>query len=415
MATRKFRKSKPRKTARRHRHSTAGKIYPLLDVRSNKDLNRLEEVLKSGEWTLFMAWAKWCPHCHTMMPHFDAAAKSPNRSVQAVKVEETMLPAVNQMINNKINKSAKPLNVEGYPSIILIDKKGNKVTDIEPVRNTKVMTQVMNNVGPLAKEAGLNNAADPTIVAENLKNSLKNINSMNVNKNNAANAANMIAAPSLNMNKKPNNVNTNANKNNNKKKLLANIGVANEGLVSGESPMNIDIGEDELKGSIASENTPKNNIKLNSVNNLSKTGNNVKTFKESLAESTAPSPINTTPSISGNNNNSKKIVPPPESIKQMSQEAEEATSLVAPLSPPSISGDLDQSENMESISNSLTPEQKVSGGGRGGSLYSAMARTTYTLAPAAALLATAAMVMKRKHRKSHKRSKKSRKTLRRRR
>ena len=178
MATRKFRKSKPRKTARRHRHSTAGKIYPLLDVRSNKDLNRLEEVLKSGEWTLFMAWAKWCPHCHTMMPHFDAAAKSPNRSIQAVKVEETMLPAVNQMINNKINKSAKPLNVEGYPSIILIDKQGNKVTDIEPVRNTKVMTQVMNNVGPLAKEAGLNNAS-PTAVVENLKNNLKNINCLN--------------------------------------------------------------------------------------------------------------------------------------------------------------------------------------------------------------------------------------------
>ena len=81
---------------------------------------------------------------------------------------------------------------------------------------------------------------------------------------------------------------------------------------------------------------------------------------------------------------------------------------------------LKTSENVESISNSLTPEQKISGGGRanGGSLYSAMARTTYTLAPAAALLATAAMVMKgkkRSNRKSHKRSKKNRKTLRRRR
>ena len=409
MATRKFRKSKPRKTARRRRYSTAGKIYPLLDVRSYKDLNRLEEIFTSGELILFMAWAKWCPHCHTMMPHFDTAAKSPNRSIQAVKVEEAMLPAVNQMINNKINKSAKPLNVEGYPSIILVDKKGNKVTDIEPVRNTKVMTQVMNNVGPLANEAGLNNGSnDPTIIAENLKNSLKNLNSSaSVNNNNAANAANMIAPPSLNANK-------NANKNK-KKNLLANIGVANEGLVSGvESPMNIDIGEDELKGSIASENTPKNSIKLNSVKTLSNTGKNIKTFKESLAESTAPSPINTTPSISGNNN-SKKIVPPPESIKQMSQEAEEATSLVAPLTPPSISSDLDQAQDMESISNSLTPEQKVSGGGRGGSLYSAMARTTYTLAPAAALLATAAMVMRGRRRgKSHKRSKKSRRTTRRR-
>jgi hypothetical protein len=66
-----------------------------------------------------------------------------------------------------------------------------------------------------------------------------------------------------------------------------------------------------------------------------------------------------------------------------------------------------------SISNSLTAEQKVSGGGRGGShggsLYASLARTTYTLAPAAALLATAAMVMKGKKRHTLKRSKKAHK------
>lgn len=427
MATRKFRKSKPRKTARRHRHSTAGKIYPLLDVRSNQDLKLFKQIIQNGELTMFVAWAKWCPHCHTFMPHLEAAAKSPNRSIQAVKVEEQMLPAVNKVLTTEINKSAKPLNVEGYPSIILIDKKGNKVTDMEPIRNTETMTKVMENAGPLAAAAGINKTGNNSAAGQNLKNSLKNINSApSINKNNAANTANMIGnIPSLN---KPNNMNKNVNKNNknnNKNKkanLLANIGVTNEGLVSGvegSTMKNIDIGEDELKGSIASLNAPKNNIKLNSVpvNNLSNTGNNVKTVKESLAESTAPSPINTTPSISGNNsNNSKKIVPPAASIKQMSQEAEEATSLVAPLSPPSITGDLDQTEDMESISNSLTPEQKVSGGARrGGSLYSAMARTTYTLAPAAALLATAAMVMKGKHRKSRKHSKKSRRTHRRRR
>jgi thiol-disulfide isomerase/thioredoxin len=374
-----------------------------LDVRSEKDLNSLEEIFTSGELILFMAWAKWCSHCHTMMPHFDAAAKSPNRSVQAVKVEEQMLPAVNQMINNKINKSAKPLNVEGYPSIILIDKQGNKVTDIEPVRDTAVMKKVMENTAPLAKEAGL--TANTPGAAENLKTSIKNLNAKppSINTNNAANAANMIASPKNNTNKKPN--------------ILANIGMPNEGLVSGtESSMNstfknIDVGEDELKGSILANAKPKNSVAVRLSNSGSK---NTNTKKESLVAATAPSPINTTPSISAPNN-SKKITPPPESIKQMSQEAEEATSLIAPLSPPSIGEDLEQNQEMESISNTLTPEQKLSGGRRGGSLFSAMARTTYTLAPAAALLATAAMVMKKgKHRKSHKHSKKSRKITRRR-
>ena len=82
-------------------------------------------------------------------------------------------------------------------------------------------------------------------------------------------------------------------------------------------------------------------------------------------------------------------------------------------------------EESESISNKLTAEQKVSGGGYnrkdGGSLYSAMARTTYLLAPAAGLLATAAMVMKGKKRSklskrnSSKKNRKTNKTHRRRR
>ena len=76
-------------------------------------------------------------------------------------------------------------------------------------------------------------------------------------------------------------------------------------------------------------------------------------------------------------------------MKKLSQEAEDITSMASPLTPPNTTNDMENS-----ISNSLTAEQKVSGGGRGGSLYASLARTSYTLAPAAALLATAAMVMK---------------------
>ena len=410
MATRKFRKSRPRKTVRRRRYSTAGKILPPLDVRSNKHLKDFEKRIKHGDLTIILVWAPWCPHCHTMMPHFDAAAKSPNRSIQAVKVEEKMLPAVNQVLTSNINKSAKPLNVEGYPSIIVVDKQGNKVTDIEPVRDTKSMTNLMENAGPLAEQARLNKPnQSTTAVANSIKNSLKTSTNMNVNTNNMANAAELLG-----------NIPTNKNK---PKNILANIGMEEEGLVSGQvqnmninspknSPKNIDIGEDELKGSIASEPNKNKNIRLNSIpaNKLGNTGESPKKNSiEPPAESIAPSPLNTF------NAEKNKSTAPPSSLKKLSQEAEEITSLNAPISPPSALEDMETSENVESISNSLTPEQKISGGARGGSLYSAMARTTYTLAPAAALLATAAMVMKGKHRKSRKRSKKSRKTQRRRR
>jgi hypothetical protein len=340
-----------------------------------------------------------------MMPHFDAAAKSPNRSIQAVKVEETMLPAVNQVLTTNINKQAKPLNVEGYPSIIVVDKKGNKVTDIEPVRNTKSMTNLMENAGPLAVEAGLNKPTENTqAVATSIKNSLKS-NAMNINANNMENVAALTG--NVKNNSKP-------------KNILANLGIEEKGLVSGEpqnmninSPKNIDVGEEELKGSIASEPNKNKNIKLNSIptNKLGNAGQNSKKASiEPPQEAIAPSPLNTF--NEAKNQPSSQL---PASLKKLSQEAEEITSLAAPITPPNAVEDMEESENIESISNSLTPEQKVSGGGRhGGSLYSAMARTTYTLAPAAALLATAAMVMKGKHRKTHRKAKKSRKTHRRR-
>ena len=111
MATRKFRKSKsrttsrrPKRTVRRHRTSTAGKILPPLDVRSKKHLSEFEKRLKKGPLMIMMVYADWCGACHTMMPHFDAAAKSPGRSIQAVKVNEQMLQDVNKSINEKVNK-----------------------------------------------------------------------------------------------------------------------------------------------------------------------------------------------------------------------------------------------------------------------------------------------------------------------
>jgi hypothetical protein len=203
------------------------------------------------------------------------------------------------------------------------------------------------------------------------------------------------------------------------KKLLTNLGIENQGLVAGPpkgnnmnlNSRNADVGEDELLGSIASKNNKNKSIKLASIapNKLANAGlNNEKSVKESLKEATAPSPLNTFGSVK---NESKG----PAISANIKKEAEAVTSLAAPLMPPSVGSDMEESE---SISNKLTAEQKVSGGGygnkaNGGSLYSAMARTTYLLAPAAGLLATAAMVMKGKKRNSSKKNRKTNKTHRR--
>jgi len=381
-------------------------------VRSTKHLGEFEKRIKKGPLTIVLVYADWCGHCHTMMPHYDAAAKSPGRSIQAIKVNEQMLPAINKSINDRVNKSAPPLNVEGYPSIIIVDKKGNAVSNVEPVRNTSTMTSLMAQAGPLAETAGINREnEDPVNVVNSVvKNSIKSVNTNAAPNNpiNTNNAANAMALTANNKNKNP----------------FANLGIEEKGMATGPTALNSlrnsDVGEDELLGSIASKNNKNKTIKLASItpNKLGAAGINNemnvngKGVKESLKNASAPSPLNTFGEGEGEENPKAPTVP-----NNLKKEAELITSLAAPLMPPNVGTDMEGEEF--SISNKLTPEQKVSGGGygqnkNGGSLYAVMARTTYTLAPAAALLATAALVMKGKKHSTHKKKDKKRTISRRR-
>jgi len=129
---------------------------------------------------MILVYADWCGHCHHMMPHWDRAANTSGRSVQAVKVNETMLGRVNSTVNQSINRKAQPIEVEGYPSILLVDNQGNKVTDIEAVKDSVVLSKAMKESGPLAEEAGLSANEETESVAnlsraENRKNSIRSI------------------------------------------------------------------------------------------------------------------------------------------------------------------------------------------------------------------------------------------------
>lgn len=146
------RKFKPRRTARRQ--STMGSILPPFDVRSKGQIGELMKRITKGPLTIMLVYADWCGHCHHFMPHFDKAAKNSNRSIQAVKVNDTMMSAVNEAIKSK-NHNAKSISVEGYPSVMLVGQDGNEISQIEPVKDTAVMTKVMNQSAALANKAGL--------------------------------------------------------------------------------------------------------------------------------------------------------------------------------------------------------------------------------------------------------------------
>jgi thiol-disulfide isomerase/thioredoxin len=306
MSSRKQSKSKPRKTVRRRKTSIAGKILPPVDIRSDKTLNEFKKRILKGPVTIVLIYADWCGHCHQIMPHFDKASKSPNRSSQVVKINETMLNDVNTYVNKSINKSAEPINADGYPSIILVDNKGNRITDIEPVKDATTLTKVMDNAGNLSRKSGLVNNSEL-----NMKNSLRNNKPVNV-------VNNIVENEIVNIRK--------------------NFNVGEESIVDNvmnESFKNIKNNTNIVKNEVVNEIEPK-------VNSVSK------------------------------------------------QEANFVTS-ISTQSPPNANADL------ESISNSLPPNKKI-----GGSLYGAISRTAYTLAPIGVLLATAAAVKKNKKTKSTK-------------
>ncbi len=367
--TRKFRKPKMRKTARRHRASTAGKILPPLDVRSTKHLREFEKRIKKGPLTIVMVYADWCGHCHTMAPHFDAASKSPGRSIQSVKVNEQMLDSVNDFMTKNIPQNSKPINVEGYPSILIVDNKGNKVTDIEPVRNTKTMTEVMNKSANLASNSGLINE-DPV---------------------NPPNNANIYKNKIFESN--------NANKN--KLKLL---GLNNTSALATSSPLkmsnnlskNYNSGEEELEGKLNSAN------ELNRENTTKKNALNGVVNKKNIIKATAP--VAVAAPLDSNEDISLTAPIEPSTNEELSVAPE-----VPIVEPPKDERDL-------TISNDLAPNQKLAGGNyimnkKGGNLMSVLSRTTYTLAPAAALIATASYVMNKNKTKKAKKGlkKKSRK------
>jgi thiol-disulfide isomerase/thioredoxin len=303
MATRKSPKVRSRKTVRRHKSSTVGKILAPLDVNSNKSLAELKKRIIKGPLTIMLIYADWCGHCHHLMPHWDAAVKSPNRSIQAVKVNETMLNDVNVSVNKSINHSAAPIKVDGYPSIIVVDKKGNKVTDIQPVKDTTTLTNVMNKSASIANESGLLD---------------EEVDNIEVTQTTSPKSINSISKMSVNS--------------------------------------------------------------LNNLNKQMKTG------------------------VAMNNMELE-----PYSPKRLNTESESESGLYAEIPTTSLSEDIDvAAKKVRSIEDPkrMSANQKL----RGGSLYAVMSKTAYTLAPAAALLATAAYVMKKKSHKSKKNNKRHRGT-----
>ena len=372
--TKKPKRKKP--TYKNTRRSTSGKIVLPIDVTSPADIPTFLKALKSKNVTVILIYADWCPHCHTIMPHFDAASKSPNSTVASVKIKETMLSHVNDAITTNVNRSAKPIKVYGYPSIIMVNKNAEKITSINPVNDTKTLTSVMDNAGPLAQEA---------LQKEN-GNSINSANNGNNENNENKNNKNGKNGNSINSANNGNNEN-NENKNNKNGKNGNSINSANNGNNNNKNNNN-----KNNKNSVNSVNNVNNVNSVKSVNNKNKPTNVTNNLSVGLAnqyigtkKTELEEPELEEPELIFNKNNKKSATnseyfeSPIGSSNVGTSEINETNTVIPPV--------LELNETLRK-KNQL-----------GGSLMSAMARSTYTLAPTAALLAAASSFIKTKKRK----------------
>lgn len=141
---------------RRRRESVMGKILPPVEVNSIDDFPKMNHCLTMGPVSIVFISADWCGHCQEFSKHWKEAVESPDRSVQAVKLNEKVLSEANSYIQSNINSNVVPFHPEGYPSVIVVDKKGNTLTELEPRKDTRYLSEMMSQAGPLAVEAGLN-------------------------------------------------------------------------------------------------------------------------------------------------------------------------------------------------------------------------------------------------------------------
>lgn len=193
------RRGKNRRLSRRKqtpysRMSSVGRMFPPVDIRESGSMDELMKRVRSGPITIVLVYADWCGHCTKFMPHFDKAAKSNMRTAQVAKINESAVESMNMALKS-MNQSAKTPTIEGYPTVISIDTKGNSVANINAIKDSAVMEQVMAKAGSAAIESSRMNS-NKAIKSNMKSNMMLNtslppvVSSNNIAIQNSANSAN---------------------------------------------------------------------------------------------------------------------------------------------------------------------------------------------------------------------------------
>jgi hypothetical protein len=303
------------------------------------------------------------------MPHFKAASQLPQRNAQVISIRDDMLPRYNKAINS-FNRSAPELNVEGYPSVLLVGPDGTKLSEIASTK--EALNSAMVNAGPVAVDAGLAEPASLVSTSNRRAPSPRTESPEEIVNNVVKNEIVSTSRNSVN----GNSINRNSIKNTTMEEIgMEPTGLAtqpsfehlrNDKIINGE---NIGVAPSvSINTSMYDPSTKRKTLSdMNIPESAIKKSSSTITTKD-IEDSSLRQPLTSTSNRSLSNETTSSLVVPND------------TSDIIPIRTKGI---------------------------KGGSLYGIMSQSAYRLAPAAVLLATAAAVMKNTRR--HKRTRRTRK------
>ena len=366
------------KTVRGHRHTTAGKIFPLLHIKRPNQLHHVEKYLNEGPMTMMIVVTDWCIHCQNLKPHIEEAAANPLRNIQMMTVDGDMLTNFNHTVK-RFNHSAPPIHVDGYPSVVLLGPKGKKITDLPPTG--KAVNYAASNVAGIAADAGL--IAANSLVNPPMNKKLSDIESIKVD-------AEPVRSNSLiNRPKKPNGMPEEVTEEVTEE-IVENTRISpltNPVQTSDYKPVSFEHSTESMDDALDVGVSPT----FSTNKNPGRPSNGI--MIESIPKNAISPKTSVTTSMNSRMDNDNSM----SEISGMdARVAKEITSLESVPASPSVSA-------LPVLGSDIRTRQTVRGGtiiggGRGGGLYSIMSQTAYRLAPAAVLLATASAVMKKKTR-----------------